>query len=92
MTARNRNTIISPAEGLIIYNKAISEINQRQNGLRMFLRNIDYWVGGGSGWMFFIADNIGINTKGPAVRPDVNGGVIALNSVKKSIAPSLTII
>lgn len=81
MTNTQRNAIVSPAEGLIIYNTTTNEINVRQNGAWMFLLTNDYWVGGGSGWMFNIGDNIGINTAGPTERLDVNGNIRTTGSV-----------
>ncbi|MBK6347418.1 MAG: hypothetical protein IPF68_16090 [Bacteroidales bacterium] len=81
MTNTQRNAIVSPAEGLIIYNTTTNEINVRQNGAWMFLLTNDYWVGGGSGWMFNIGDNIGINTAGPIERLDVNGNIRTTGSV-----------
>ncbi|MHC1776300.1 MAG: hypothetical protein AB9834_12915 [Lentimicrobium sp.] len=81
MTTTQRNAIISPAEGLIIYNTTTSQINQWQNGTWMFLLTNDYWVGGGTGWMFNIGDNIGINTAGPSERLDVNGNIRTTGSM-----------
>ncbi|MBK6347414.1 MAG: hypothetical protein IPF68_16070 [Bacteroidales bacterium] len=81
MTTAQRDAIVSPAEGLIIYNTTTSDINQRQNGNWMFLLNNDYWVGGGTGWMFNIGDNIGINTAGPSERLDVNGNIRTTGSM-----------
>lgn len=81
MTTTQRNAIVSPAEGLIIYNTSTNEINVRQNGAWMFLLTNDYWVGGGSGWMFNIGDNIGINTAGPSERLDVNGNIRTTGSM-----------
>lgn len=81
MTTTQRNAVISPAEGLIIYNTTTSQINQWQNGTWMFLLTNDYWVGGGTGWMFNIGDNIGINTAGPSERLDVNGNIRTTGSM-----------
>lgn len=81
MTNTQRNSIPSPAPGLIIYNTTTSQINQYQAGAWRFLLNSDYWVGGGSGWMFNIGDNIGINTAGPQERLDVGGNVRSTGSV-----------
>ena len=81
MTTSQRNAIVSPAEGLIIYNITTSEINQRQNGGWKFLLTSEYWVGGGSGQMFNIGDNIGINTAGPSERLDVGGNIRSNSSM-----------
>ncbi len=81
MTTIQRNVIISPSEGLIIYNTTTSQINQRQNGSWKSLITNDFWVGGGSGWMFNIGDNIGINTGYPSERLDVNGNIRTTGSV-----------
>lgn len=81
MTNTQRNAIASPAEGLIIYNTTTNEINVRQNGAWKFLLSNDYWVGGGSGWMFNIGDNVGINTAGPTERLDVNGNIRTTGSM-----------
>ncbi len=81
MTNTQRNAIVSPAEGLIIYNTTTSEINQWQNGYWKFMLTSGYWVGGGSGQMFNIGDNIGINTAGPSERLDVNGNIRTTGSM-----------
>jgi hypothetical protein len=81
MTTTQRNAIVSPAEGLIVYNTSTNAINQRQNGAWRFLINSDYWVGGGSGQMFNIGDNVGINTAGPTERLDVNGNIRTTGSL-----------
>jgi hypothetical protein len=81
MTTIQRNLIFSPADGLIIYNTTTNEINQRQNGAWRFLLNNDYWVGGGSGQMFNIGDNVGINTAGPSERLDVSGNIRSNSSM-----------
>lgn len=75
LTTAQRNAIVSPAEGLIIFNTSTSQLNQRQSGAWKILINNDSWTGGGSGQMFNIGDNIGINTAGPAERLDVNGNM-----------------
>ena len=81
MTTTQRNDIVSPAEGLIIYNTTTGQINQRQGGAWRFLLTSDYWVGGGSGQMFNIGDNIGINTAGPSERLDVSGNIRSNSSM-----------
>jgi hypothetical protein len=81
MTTTQRNAIVSPAEGLIIYNTTTGQINQRQGGAWRFLLTSDYWVGGGSGQMFNIGDNIGINTAGPSERLDVSGNIRSNSSM-----------
>jgi hypothetical protein len=81
MTNTQRNAIVSPAEGLIIYNTTTGQINQRQSGAWRFLLNSDYWVGGGSGQMFNIGDNVGINTAGPSERLDVGGNIRSNSSM-----------
>jgi hypothetical protein len=81
MTTTQRNVIVSPAEGLIIYNTTTGQINQRQGGAWRFLLTSDYWVGGGSGQMFNIGDNIGINTAGPSERLDVSGNIRSNSSM-----------
>jgi hypothetical protein len=81
MTTTQRNAIVSPAEGLIIYNTTTGQINQRQGGAWRFLLNSDYWVGGGSGQMFNIGDNVGINTAGPSERLDVSGNIRSNSSM-----------
>lgn len=81
MTNTQRNAIVAPAEGLIIYNTTTSEINQWQNGYWKFKLTSGYWVGGGSGQMFNIGDNIGVNTAGPSERLDVNGNIRTTGSM-----------
>ena len=39
MTTTQRNAIVSPAEGLLIYNLTSNELNQRQNGAWKILLN-----------------------------------------------------
>ena len=75
MSTAERNAIASPAEGLIIYNLTTNELNQRQNSAWKILINNDSWTGGGSGQMFNIGDNVGINTAGPGERLDVSGNI-----------------
>ncbi|MFH1120707.1 MAG: hypothetical protein V1775_12870 [Bacteroidota bacterium] len=81
MTTNQRNAIVSPAEGLIIYNTTTSAINQRQNGAWLYLLNNTFWVGGGTGQMYNLGDNVGINTETPAERLDVNGNIRTNGSV-----------
>lgn len=66
---------------LIIYNTTTSQLNQRQNGIWKYLLTNEYWVGGGSGQMFNIGDNIGINTAGPSERLDVSGNIRTTGSL-----------
>ena len=68
-------------KGLLIYNLTSNELNQRQNGAWKILLNNDSWTGGGSGQMFNIGDNIGINTAGPAERLDVSGNIRSNSSM-----------
>ncbi|MHC1776314.1 MAG: hypothetical protein AB9834_12985 [Lentimicrobium sp.] len=75
MTNSQRNAILAPADGLIVYNTTTSEINYNKEGYWHFPLTSGYWVGGGSGQMFNIGDNIGINTAGPTERLDVNGNI-----------------
>jgi hypothetical protein len=81
MTTTQRNAIVSPADGLIIYNTTTNELNQRQNSAWKILLSNDSWTGGGSGWMFNIGDNIGINTAGPTERLDVSGNIRSNSSM-----------
>jgi hypothetical protein len=81
MTTTQRNAIVGPVEGLLIFNLTTSKLNQRQNGAWKYMLNNDYWVGGGSGQMFNIGDNVGINTAGPQERLDVNGNIRTNNSL-----------
>jgi hypothetical protein len=81
MTTTQRNAIVAPAEGLLIYNLTSNELNQRQNGAWKILLNNDSWTGGGSGQMFNIGDNIGINTAGPSERLDVSGNIRSNSSM-----------
>lgn len=74
MTTAQRNAIVSPAEGLLIYNTTTEELNQRQNGAWKTVINSDYWFRG-AGTMWNIGDNIGINTAGPGERLDVSGNI-----------------
>jgi len=74
MTTAQRNAIVSPAEGLLIYNTTTEELNQRQNGAWKIVINSDYWFRG-AGTMWNIGDNIGINTAGPGERLDVSGNI-----------------
>lgn len=75
MSTTERNSIASPAEGLLIYNLTTNELNQRQSGAWKILINNDSWTGGGSGQLFNIGDNVGINTAGPGERLDVSGNI-----------------
>lgn len=81
MSTTQRNDIPSPAEGLLIYNLTTDELNQRQNGAWKILLNNDSWTGGGSGQMFNIGDNVGINTAGPGERLDVSGNIRSNSSL-----------
>ena len=81
MTTTERNAIASPAEGLLIYNLTTNELNQRQSGGWKILINNDAWTGGGSGQMFNIGDNVGINTAGPSERLDVSGNIRSNSSM-----------
>jgi hypothetical protein len=81
MTTTQRNAIVSPAEGLIIYNTSTNAINQRRNGVWMYLLNNSSWEGSGTGLMYNLADNVGINTSTPAERLDVNGNIRTGNAV-----------
>lgn len=81
MSTTERNAIASPAEGLLIYNLTTNELNQRQNSAWKILLNNDSWTGGGSGQMFNIGDNVGINTAGPGERLDVSGNIRSNSSL-----------
>ncbi len=81
MTTTQRNAIVSPADGLLIYNTTSNELNQRQNGAWKIVINNDSWTGGGSGQLFNIGDNVGINTAGPGERLDVSGNIRSNSSV-----------
>ena len=81
MTTTQRNAIVSPAEGLLIYNLSTNELNQRQSGGWKILINNDSWTGGGSGQLFNIGDNVGINTAGPSERLDVSGNIRSNSSM-----------
>ncbi|HMU09489.1 MAG TPA: hypothetical protein PKC54_05740 [Ferruginibacter sp.] len=81
MTTTERNAISSPAEGLLIYNWSTEQLNQRQSGNWKILINNDSWTGGGSGQMFNIGDNVGINTAGPSERLDVSGNIRSNSSM-----------
>ena len=80
MTTVQRNAIVSPADGLLIYNTTTDELNQRQNGAWKTVINSDYWFRG-AGTMWNIGDNIGINTAGPAERLDVSGNIRSNSSM-----------
>lgn len=80
MTTAQRNAIVSPADGLLIYNTTTDELNQRQNGAWKTVINSDYWFRG-AGSMWNIGDNIGINTAGPAERLDVSGNIRSNSSM-----------
>ena len=80
MTTTQRNSIVSPAEGLIIYNTTTNEINQRQNGAWRAMITSDYWFRGAN-TMWNIGDNIGINTAGPSERLDVGGNIRSNSSL-----------
>lgn len=80
MTTAQRNAIVSPADGLLIYNTTTDELNQRQNGAWKTVINSDYWFRG-AGTMWNIGDNIGINTAGPAERLDVSGNIRSNSSM-----------
>ncbi len=80
MTTAQRNAIVSPADGLLIYNTTTEELNQRQNGAWKTVINSDYWFRG-AGTMWNIGDNIGINTAGPAERLDVSGNIRSNSSM-----------
>ncbi|MBK6966755.1 MAG: hypothetical protein IPH20_23365 [Bacteroidales bacterium] len=75
MTTAQRNAIVAPAEGLIIYNTSTNAINQRRSGTWVYLLNNSFWEGGGTGQMYNLGDNVGINTASPAERLDVNGNI-----------------
>ncbi len=75
MTTTQRNLINAPADGLLIYNTTTNQLNQRQSGGWKVMINNDSWTGGGSGQMFNIGDNVGINTAGPSERLDVSGNI-----------------
>lgn len=89
MSTTERNAIATPAEGLLIYNLTTNELNQRQNGAWKILINNDSWTGGGSGQMFNIGDNIGINTAGPGERLDVSGNIRTNSSLIINNAASI---
>jgi hypothetical protein len=80
MTTVQRNAIVSPVEGLIIYNTTTNETNQRQDGAWRALITSDYWYRGAN-TMWNIGDNIGINTAGPSERLDVSGNIRSNNSM-----------
>jgi hypothetical protein len=80
MTTTQRNAIVTPAEGLIIYNTTTNEINQRQNGAWRAMITSDYWFRGAN-TMWNIGDNIGINTAGPSERLDVSGNIRSNSSM-----------
>ncbi|MEO5947136.1 MAG: hypothetical protein ABIP79_10010 [Chitinophagaceae bacterium] len=81
MTTTQRNDITTPADGLLIYNTTTDELNQRQNNFWRIIIDDKYWAGGGSGQMYNIGDNVGINTSLPTERLDVNGNIRTNNSV-----------
>jgi hypothetical protein len=80
MTTAQRNLILTPAEGLLIFNTTISQLNQRQGGAWRTLINSDYWYRGGN-TMWNIGDNIGINTASPSERLDVSGNIRSNSSM-----------
>ncbi len=81
MTTTQRNAIASPADGLLIYNITTNQFNQRQStGWKIILNN-DSWTGGGSGQMFNIGDNVGINIAGPSERLEVGGNIRTTGAV-----------
>ncbi|MBL0355694.1 MAG: hypothetical protein IPP72_01860 [Chitinophagaceae bacterium] len=81
MSTTERNAIVTPADGLLIYNLSTLELNQRQGTAWKILINNDAWTGGGSGQMFNIGDNVGINTAGPSERLDVSGNIRSNSSM-----------
>lgn len=81
MTTTQRNAIVSPAEGLLIYNTSTYTLNQRQNSTWKAMLNTDFWFGGGSGQMFNIGDNVGINIAGPSERLEVGGNIRTTGSM-----------
>lgn len=89
MSTAERNAIVSPAEGLLIYNLTTNELNQRQNAAWKTLLNNDSWTGGGSGQIFNIGDNVGINTAGPGERLDVSGNIRTNSSLIINNATSI---
>lgn len=81
MPTTDRNNIPSPANGLLIYNTQTNELNQYQGTAWKIILNNDSWTGGGSGQMFNIGDNVGINTAGPGERLDVSGNIRSNSSL-----------
>lgn len=75
MTTAQRNAILLPSDGLLIYNTSTNQLNQRQAASWKVIINNESWTGGGTGNMFSIGDNVGINTAGPTERLDVSGNI-----------------
>lgn len=81
LTTVQRNAIPTPANGLLIYNTTTSQFNQRQGGAWKVIIDNDSWTGGGTGQMFNIGDNVGINIAGPAERLEVGGNIRTTGSL-----------
>lgn len=81
MTTAQRNAIPAAADGLLIYNTTTSQFNQRQASSWKIILNNDSWTGGGTGQMFNIGDNVGINIAGPAERLEVGGNIRTTGAV-----------
>lgn len=76
MTSTQRNSIVSPFNGLLVYDSTVSRLYQYQSGTWRYLINNDYWVQSTThNWVYNGTDSIGIGTASPTQRLDVNGNI-----------------
>lgn len=75
MTSTQRGNIISPADGLLVYDITFHRLYQYQQGTWKYLTTSDLWTGF-PGAVYNIGDNIGINTAAPAEKLHVVGNAI----------------
>jgi hypothetical protein len=74
MTSTQRNAIVNPLNGLIVYDTEAERLYVHTDGDWKFLINNDYWAKSPTrNWVYNGSDSIGIGTAAPTAKLHVNG-------------------
>jgi len=79
MTSTQRSAIVSPINGLVVYDNTTERFYMRQNDSWKFFLDSDYWIKNGND-VLNIGDSIGLNVVNPKERLEVGGNVRALGA------------
>lgn len=75
--------IISPSEGLLVYDSTLHRLYQYQDGIWKYMLTSDYWSRSATrNWTYNSADSIGIGTSIPAEKLDVVGNIQVRNDLQ----------